>query len=143
MKMRTKLLILLGLSLIPLLFVPFGYMNRGDVSALPASYTTVKVALVNPGTILILGAIVTLVMQSRRAMWWAMIVTFLYSYLGLGLIWGGFSGPFASGLLNYAALFAVIGFVGALFVFLFLTLFKKMIEVSKNPEKFKKDWKKP
>ncbi|ASS74917.1 hypothetical protein CIG75_07930 [Tumebacillus algifaecis] len=141
--MKKKLLILLFLSLIPVFFVPFGYRNTGTLENLPASYTTVKVALVNPGTILLLGAIVTLVMQTRRSMWWAMIVTFLYSYLGLGLIWGGFAGPFEAGLLNYAAVFAVYGFVGALFVFIFLTIFKKLLEVNRNPEKFKKDWKKP
>ncbi|MFD2169022.1 hypothetical protein [Tumebacillus lipolyticus] len=138
-----KLLILLALALIPLYLLPFGYHNKGVLEDLPSSYTTVKVALVNPGTILILGAIVTLIMQHRRSMWWAMLVTFVYSYLGLGLIWGGFAGPFETGLLNYAALFAVIGFVGSLFVFIFLTIFRKLIEANKNPEKFKKDWKKP
>jgi MFS family permease len=137
-----KLLILILIALIPVYFVPFGYMNTGNLEELPATYPKVKVMLVNPATIALIGAVVTLILQHRRAMWWAMLVTFVYSYLGLGLIWGGFTGPFEQGLLNYSAVFAVIGFVGALFVFIFLTIFKKMVDVSKNPEKYRKDWKK-
>lgn len=121
-----KLLVLLFIALIPVYFALLGFRNIHSTET--RSMALVHDLLINPEVMLLLGAIVALVLRKRSAMWWAMIVCFLYSYLGFGLVWGGFAseGAFGRNTVNTAALMAVIGFVAAAFISLMLTIVRRL-----------------
>lgn len=123
--MNKKALILLLLTLIPVYFALLGFMGPGDAEAV--THTKVKALLVNPFAVGMLGGITAIVLQHRRSMWWSMIVTFFYTWLGFGLVWGTFfeKGVFDMETMNLSAMFAVIGFVCAAIMHGFVSVLKR------------------
>ncbi|HEU4965085.1 MAG TPA: hypothetical protein VFV52_14755 [Bacilli bacterium] len=121
-----KAFVLFLLTCIPVYFALFGYSGPADANS-PANFEMVKDLLVNPISIGLLGGIVALILQTKRSMWWAMIVCFFYAYLGLGLVWGSFVeyGWTHRETLNLAAMLSVFGFVSALLLYFLTRLLKR------------------
>jgi hypothetical protein len=127
-----KLIVLLLLTLIPVYFALAGFTNI--TQAHTRAQALVHDLLINPEIMVFLGLIVALVVRRRSAMWWGMIVCFLYSYLSLGLVWGGFysEGAFGRNTLNTSVVMAVIGFVASAFTYGMVYMIRRLIESQQN-----------
>lgn len=123
-----KALLLLVLTCIPVILALLGYSGAADQA--PANIGMVRALSLSPWQSALFGGLVSLILQHKRAIWWAMVVCFFYAYLNLGLIWGGFwsEGIFGQSLLNGGATFAAIGFIGALFTFGMVNVIRKSLE---------------
>jgi hypothetical protein len=123
-----KLIVLLLLTLIPVYFALAGFTNI--TQATTRAQALVHDLLINPEIMVFLGVIVALVLRRRRAMWWGMIVCFLYAYLALGLVWGGFysEGAFGRNTLNTAVVMAVIGCAASAFTYGMIYMISRLIQ---------------
>lgn len=132
--MKKRYIVLLILILLPALIALCGYNSYTDSP--PDNLPLIRALLVNPGTIAVIGGIVGLLLYRQRAMYWGMIVSFFYSYLALGLVWGTFrtDGIFGNHTLTTSTLLSVVGFVAALFTMLLTRVMRKAIEGVNNPE---------
>ncbi|KEO81183.1 hypothetical protein [Tumebacillus flagellatus] len=132
--MKKRYLLLLLIVLLPVLFSLLGYNYYSD--APPKNLPLIKALLVNPATIAVLGGIVGMLLYQQRAMYWGMVVTFLYSFLSLGLQWGTFKqyGVFYNHTLTTATLLSVVGFVGALFTLLVMRVLRKTLDAVNQPQ---------
>jgi len=124
----VKIIALLVLTGIPVILALFGYSGAAEQA--PANIGLVRALSLSPWQSALLGALVSLILQHKRAIWWGMVVCFIYSYLNLGLVWGGFwsEGIFGRSILNGSATFAAIGFIGALFTYGMVNVIKKSLE---------------
>ncbi|HAA26196.1 MAG TPA: hypothetical protein DCE11_08820 [Ruminiclostridium sp.] len=92
----------------------------------------VKSLTVNPPLALFLGALVFGLYRTRLAFGVAPLITFLYTFLTLWLVWSGVRGELY-GVLFYAVMFALIGLIGAAIAFFIYSLFLRIfIEKSKS-----------
>ncbi|PWK15807.1 hypothetical protein [Tumebacillus permanentifrigoris] len=131
--MKKRYLLLLLLMLFPVLLALVGYNSWTDNP--PKNYALIRGLLVNPGTIAMLGGVVGMLLFRQRAMYWGMLVSFLYTYFALGLVWGSFStlGVFDNHTLTTATLMSVVGFVAALFTMLLTRVLRKAIDAVNEP----------
>ena len=74
----------------------------------------------------LLGGVIALILRHKRAIWWSMVVVFVYYYLNLGQIWGGFwsEGVFSGSLFSAASTFAAMAFIGAVFTYGMVTILR-------------------
>ena len=85
----------------------------------------VKSLTVNPPLALFLGALVFGLYRTRLAFGVAPLITFLYTFLTLWLVWSGVRGELY-GVLFYAVMFALIGLIGAAIAFFIYSLFLRI-----------------
>jgi hypothetical protein len=130
-----KYALLLIIILIPVYFALFGYVYRGDPLLEPANLRQVQALLVNVPINVLIGGAVALILRYLRAVWWAMIVCFLYSYLGLQIVWGGYQneGLFGNNTLTTATLLSVAGFIGCLFTYGMFNIIRKSLRGDSAP----------
>lgn len=124
-----KGLMLLFLALLPGLLALLGFTNpAGPEAATPKHITVMRLFLINPFIMALLGGVVTLVLQSKRVYWLSVVFCFLFAWLALGLINGHFytEGVFGMTAVNEAALLSLWGLAGATFTYVLFNLLKKM-----------------
>jgi hypothetical protein len=132
--MKKSYWTLLLLILLPVLLALVGYNAWND--APPKNYPLIRGLLVNPGTVAVLGGVVGMLLYRQRAMYWGMLVSFVYTYLALGLVWGSFStlGVLDNHTLTTATLMSVVGFVAALFTMLLTRVLRRAIDAVNDPQ---------
>ena len=86
-----KYIVLLLIALLPVILGIFGYHGLGGEGAQAANMHVIATALVNIPINALIGGITALLLKRRKAVWWAMMVCFFYSYFGFGITYGLFS----------------------------------------------------
>ena len=143
-----KYIALTVVALLPGILALFGVHNLDDVNSGSRGIKLAGALLVNIPFSALLGAVTALILRYRRAMWfeetglpwvnpWAMIIAFVFNYLGMGLLWGTFSveGYWGTQTVNSSALLAVAAFVGALFTWGLYNVISKQLYYIKHPDK--------
>jgi hypothetical protein len=124
-----KAILLLFLALLPGLLALLGFTNpAGPDAATPRHITVMRLFLINPFIMSMLGGVTALILQHKRVYWVSVVVCFLFAWLALGLVNGNFytEGVFGMAAINQAALLSLWGFVGSIFTFVLVNLLKKM-----------------
>jgi len=94
------------------------------------------VILVSIPVSLLIGAATSLILRRRGAIWWAMIITFLFQYFAAGLIWNQFDtlGFWGRDIINTASMLAIAAFIAALFTYGLVIVFKKQIALMRDQQ---------
>ena len=129
-----KVIVLVLIAIIPVFFALFGY--SGGAENPPASLNLVRALTLSPWLSALLGGVIALILRHKRAIWWSMVVVFVYSYLNLGLIWGMFwsEGLFSGSLFSAASTFAAMAFIGSAFTYGMLTVIRKVITIEQQQQ---------
>lgn len=126
-----KYIVLFLIALFPVILGIFGYHSLGDETDRPANMHVIAAALVSIPINALIGGVIALLLKRRKAVWWAMLVCFLYSYFGFGITLGGFGkeGGWGIHTLNSAVLMAVVGYIGCLFTWGMYNVIRRQIDL--------------
>ena len=133
-----KYIVLLLIALLPVILGICGVHHLGGSRVPETTLVLLAAGMVNIPVNALIGGITALILRRRRAVWWAMMVCFFYSYFGFGILYGSFAseGGFGIHTLNSSVLLAVVGYIGCLFTYGMFNVIRGQLQRINNPEAF-------